>query len=173
MIIGPGGQIDVTDRPARQAGVVSVANFDIALSALRDALETIQIGNFPATQPVSGPLTDAQLRANTVPISGTLTANQGSAGSADWKVKDSYLTDESLASQVGAGAVLTFTFSASRELIWVRAQGGNAFAKVTGTPANSDGIYCEDGVPQPITVRATVVKVWAPPGVTVYMWGYA
>lgn len=30
---------------------------------------TVNVGNFPATQPVSGPLTDAQLRAGAVPVS--------------------------------------------------------------------------------------------------------
>jgi hypothetical protein len=36
------------------------------------ALETIQVGNFPASQAVTGPLTDAQLRAVAVPVSGTV-----------------------------------------------------------------------------------------------------
>lgn len=48
------------------------------------ALETIQVGNFPATQAVTGPLTDTQLRASavpvsvsgTVPVSGPLTDTQ-------------------------------------------------------------------------------------------------
>ena len=38
---------------------------------------TVAVSNFPATQPVSGPLTDAQLRASPVPVSGTVTANLG------------------------------------------------------------------------------------------------
>ena len=33
---------------------------------------SVTVSNFPATQPVSGPLTDAQLRATAVPISGTV-----------------------------------------------------------------------------------------------------
>ena len=32
---------------------------------------SVSVSNFPATQPVSGPLTDAQLRATAVPVSGT------------------------------------------------------------------------------------------------------
>ncbi len=35
------------------------------------ALETVSIANFPGIQPVSGPLTDAQLRGAAVPVSGT------------------------------------------------------------------------------------------------------
>jgi hypothetical protein len=38
---------------------------------------SVSVSNFPATQPVSGPLTDTQLRATPVPISGTVTANAG------------------------------------------------------------------------------------------------
>lgn len=34
--------------------------------------QTINVGNFPATQAVTGPLTDAQLRATPVPVSGTV-----------------------------------------------------------------------------------------------------
>jgi hypothetical protein len=35
---------------------------------------TISVNNFPASQPVTGPLTDAQLRATPVPVSGSVTA---------------------------------------------------------------------------------------------------
>lgn len=37
---------------------------------------TVAVSNFPATQPVSGPLTDTQLRALAVPVSGPLTDAQ-------------------------------------------------------------------------------------------------
>lgn len=37
---------------------------------------TVAVSNFPATQPVSGPLTDTQLRATAVPVSGPLTDAQ-------------------------------------------------------------------------------------------------
>ncbi len=37
---------------------------------------TVSVDNFPATQPVTGPLTDAQLRATSVPVSGPLTDAQ-------------------------------------------------------------------------------------------------
>lgn len=38
---------------------------------------TIAVSNFPATQPVSGPLTDAELRATPLPVSGTVTITDG------------------------------------------------------------------------------------------------
>jgi hypothetical protein len=37
--------------------------------------DSVEVTNFPASQAVTGPLTDAQLRAVAVPVSGTLTAN--------------------------------------------------------------------------------------------------
>lgn len=40
------------------------------------ALEVISVANFPASQPVTGPLTDAQLRAAAVPVSGPITDAQ-------------------------------------------------------------------------------------------------
>jgi len=59
---------------------VSVSNFP----ATQPVSGTVAVSNFPATQPVSGtvtasgPLTDTQLRATPVPVSGTVTANAGS-----------------------------------------------------------------------------------------------
>jgi len=61
--------------------VISSGEVSLDASTLA-ALETVQVGNFPATQPVSGtvtantglsqPVTDAQLRATPVPVSGTV-----------------------------------------------------------------------------------------------------
>lgn len=38
---------------------------------------TVDVGNFPLTQAVTGPLTDAELRATPVPVSGTVTITDG------------------------------------------------------------------------------------------------
>lgn len=43
---------------------------------LRASAVPVSVSNFPATQAVSGPLTDAQLRASAVPVSGPLTDAQ-------------------------------------------------------------------------------------------------
>jgi hypothetical protein len=58
------------------AGTVGVSNMIPAVetgiakdATLTDGAQKTQVTNFPATQPVSGPLTDAQLRASAVPIS--------------------------------------------------------------------------------------------------------
>lgn len=74
----------LTDGQLR-ASAVPVSGTVALDSASLAALETtgVAVSNFPATQPVSGtvtatgPLTDAQLRASAVPISGTVTANVG------------------------------------------------------------------------------------------------
>jgi hypothetical protein len=44
--------------------------------------QTINVGNFPASQPVTGPLTDAQLRATPVPVSGTVSVSSTGTGTA-------------------------------------------------------------------------------------------
>jgi hypothetical protein len=53
-------EADVVDRAARLLGHVTV-----------DALPAVAVSNFPSSQAVTGPLTDAQLRATAVPVSGT------------------------------------------------------------------------------------------------------
>jgi hypothetical protein len=50
-----------------------------ASGRLRTVLEgtpAVSVSNFPASQPVTGPLTDVQLRASNVPVSGPLTDTQ-------------------------------------------------------------------------------------------------
>lgn len=60
--------------------VASIVATDGTMQSILTALGTplqeggnVSVTNFPATQPVSGPLTDAQLRATAVPVSGTVT----------------------------------------------------------------------------------------------------
>src|SRR3954466_4114731 len=59
-----------------------------ASGRLRTVVEgtpAVSVSNFPGSQPVTGPLTDAQLRAAAVPVSGTVTAN---VGTGPWPVTD-------------------------------------------------------------------------------------
>ena len=63
---GNGGAID-QGAPGAAAWPVAIADGT-----------AISVNNFPVTQPVSGPLTDTQLRAEAVPVSGTVVANVGS-----------------------------------------------------------------------------------------------
>lgn len=98
---GGGGATDVTDRAGRLLGKVTVDNLpatqpvsgSVSITgtvpvsgtfwqATQPVSGSVSVSNFPATQPVSGtvtantgltqPLTDAQLRATAVPVSGTV-----------------------------------------------------------------------------------------------------
>lgn len=89
-------------------------------------------------------------------------------------VRDDYQAGEVLADQNGAGAVLTFTFSAAVQLVVVTAKGTNLTARADpfgGIPSGGQGIVCDDGVPTYIPVTATVVKVFAPSGMAVTVFG--
>jgi hypothetical protein len=90
--------------PVADAGVRD--KLDITLSALRDAIVNavnaleaisavvsgaVSVTNFPATQLVAGPLTNGELRAAPVPVSGTVTVEGGGGGG-----DGDSLTDEEL-----------------------------------------------------------------------------
>lgn len=87
---------------------------------------------------------------------------------------ESFTDMEVLADQSGAGGVLTFTFASPMDLVWVRCSGGVGRASAAGAadPAASRGAYCEDGEPEPISVRTTTVRVFAGSGTIVSVWGY-
>ncbi len=88
---------------------------------------------------------------------------------------DAFTAGEVLADQSGAGAVLTFTFAAAQHLIWVLAQGDGLVARIDpfgGTPSATAGIPAFHETPVPLTVVATTIKVYAPTGTTVSVWGY-
>lgn len=88
--------------------------------------------------------------------------------------EDIYTGGEVLADQAGAGAVQTFTFSAPVQLVCCLASGVSGTARFDpfgGTPSATQGIPCDFGVPTPVPVQATIVKVYAPAGLTVSVWG--
>lgn len=77
--VSTSGTVDVTDRGGRALGLITAVNLDIALSALRDAIvktgatsKTLaDVVAALASIAVTGPLTDTQLRAAGVPVTGT------------------------------------------------------------------------------------------------------
>ncbi len=87
------GDVDISDRAGRLLGHVIVDSMPAGSAALTDAElradpVAVEVSNYPAsqavtgafyqtTQPVSGPATDAQMRAAPIPISGTVTVNVG------------------------------------------------------------------------------------------------
>lgn len=90
--------------------------------------------------------------------------------------KDDYQSGEVLADQTGAGAVLTFTFSSAVQLVVVDANGATTdIARADpfgGTPAATTGIPCRDEVPTYMPVTTTSIKIFAPSGMAVSVYGY-
>jgi len=153
----------LTDAQLR-AAALAVSGTVALDSATLAALETINsiisgsvaVTNFPATQAVTGPITDAQLRASKVTVA------------------DDYQGGEVLADQAGVGGVLTFTFTSAVQLVVVHARGLNLVARADpfgGVPASSQGIICGDDIPTYIPVATSSVKVFAPAGMTVTVHG--
>lgn len=103
-------------------------------------------------------LTDTQLRAAAV------------------ATKDDYQAGEVLADQTGANNVLTFTFASPVQLVVVDANGSATdIARADpfgGTPSAALGVPCRDEVPTYMPTTTTVVKVWAPAGMVVSVYGY-
>lgn len=89
-------------------------------------------------------------------------------------VADDYQALEVLADQAGAGAVLTFTFSAAVQLVVVHAVGASLVARATTTqtPTAALGLRCPDDTPTFLPVTTTTVRVFAPAGMSVTVAGY-
>lgn len=90
---------------------------------------------------------------------------------------DDYTAAEYLAEQSGSGGVLTFTFSAQVQQVWVdmAAMVATDVGRVRvdgGNPTVSLGSPLRDQTPLPITANTATVKVLAPAGSTVNCWGY-
>jgi hypothetical protein len=158
--------VDVTDRAGRLLGRVgvdiltggSLGDGALAKDATLANVLTRQSDGTQKTQVTSLPA-----------VTGTVTANQGGA---PWTTNDNFTAFEALADQAGSNGVLTFTFSSAVDLIWVQSNGGTSRAVVgSQTPSATLGAYCADGTPLPIPIHATVVKVYAPNGATVSVWG--
>lgn len=91
--------------------------------------------------------------------------------------RDKYLSGEVLADQAGSGAVLTFTFASPVDLVFVHGKSGSGNLTLRadpfgGTPSASQGIPSDDGSPLPLPVTTDTVRVYAPNGMTVTVWGY-
>lgn len=149
--------------------LAALENVTAAVSGAVTVSGTVAVSNFPATQPVSGTVGIS----GTVPVSGPLTDAQLRA--ANVRVADKFTAGEVLADRPGANGVLTFTFGAAVDLIWVRVDGGTTNGRIDpfgGTPTAAQGIVAEPGIPVPVTVSGSSVAVWAPAGCTVSVHGY-
>lgn len=82
------------------------------------------------------------------------------------------VSGEALSDQSGADAVLTFTFSDFVDSVLVLSQGGDSRADpFGGAPTAARGRPCLDGVPTQVEIRTLVVRVYAPTGSTISVWG--
>lgn len=90
------------------------------------------------------------------------------------QVSDYYQNLEILPDWSGTGSSTTITFTTMPKLIWLVSRGGpSRVTPPSQTPTASLGIYCDDGVPQPITWQTNSLKVYTPAGATVTAWGYS
>lgn len=154
-----GSTVAVSNFPATQ--VVSATDLDIRnLSSAQDSVTVT--GTVAVDQPVEvmgtqlDALTDTQLRASPVDVS------------------DDYALGEVLPDQTGANNVLTFTFSQPVVSFWVAVVGDAGYVKIDhygGTPSASSGIPVGAGGVLPIPEPTTSVKVFAPTGLVVTLWG--
>lgn len=89
-------------------------------------------------------------------------------------VNDDYALGEVLDDQSGADSDLEFTFTQPVVSFWVAVMGSSGIAKVDhygGTPSPTHGIPVVSGTALPIPEPASVVRVYAPVGVVVTVWG--
>ena len=110
---------------------------------------SVSVSNFPVTQPVSGPLTDAQLRATAVPVSGTFFQATQPVSAASLPLPTGAATETTLA------AVNTKLTSVSRTPNFLRPTGVNgtiaagtfsmSFASVGTADATVGGMVLKPG----------------------------
>jgi hypothetical protein len=148
---------------------------------------SVSVNNFPVNQVISG----------TVGVQGFDGTNKASNNN-PVPVFDDYYSAEYLPDQTNTNptsSVLTFSFSSPVQLVWVFMRGAsiNDEGRVTvgvdsgttdgtpvpgvtdpvvQTPSQNTGTVLQDQTPTPITVVANSVKVFAPVGARVTVYGY-
>lgn len=101
----------------------------------------------------------------------------GSSASTPSFVRDTYAECESLADQTAGLIAMEFSFSAPVQLLYVRGKTAEGLSECRvqtsgGLPAANVGIPCDDGVATAIPVETQLVKVYAPEGMQVSVWGF-
>jgi hypothetical protein len=119
--------------------------------------------------------TGASLAVDTGLIQPTTPADTQPVSIADTvSVRDDFAGGEILPDQTGANDVLTFTFSEQVDSFWVAVVGNEGVVKVHhygGTPSATSGIPVAAGGVMPFSEPATTVRVFAPTGLIVTVWG--
>lgn len=162
-------RIDITISALRNAiagtgaGAKTLADLHTALLGLEQVTVGLDQASLDALEQITAVLA----------AGGAVTANQGTAGSQEWAVKDQLDGFEALDDQTGNGTVRTFTFGSDVELVWVRVVGGIGRAAPAGPdPSASKGVYCAADEPTPITCVTDELRVFAPNGTTISVWGF-
>jgi len=176
------GTVAVSNAPASpETGLAKDATLTARLPAALDADGGVKahVQNFPATQPISGtvmvenptanPETGLAKVTDIQAVRDRLPAALESDGAL--KVADVFTGGEALPDQTGDGTVKTFTFASPVDLVWVRSAVAARADPFGGTPTATTGIPCAADEPNPMSVRASSVKVFAASG-TVSVWGY-
>jgi len=117
---------------------------------------------FQATQPVSGPLTDAQLRATAVPVSGTVAATQGTSP---------WVTSATQSGAWNVGQTGTWTVqpgNTANTTPWLAtiSQGGNSATVSAAGALKVDGSAVTQPVSGTVAVSGTVTTTNASVGAT-------
>ncbi len=150
---------------------LQIARLDQLIANQTNGTQKTQISNQINTTVSGTVITQA---SGVTTISGLV--NQGAD---TWKVKDDFQQGEILPDQPGTNGVLTFTFSAPVDFIWIT-DTGTVTANVSradpfgGVPSVSVGIPVFNQAPTPINVTParSIIKLFAPTGSNIAMYGY-
>lgn len=117
---------------------------------------------FQATQPVSGPLTDTQLRATPVPVSGTVTANFGTIAGVATEVTLTSLNTKVTAVDTGAVVVASSALPTGAATAALQTQPGVDIGDVTiNNASGASAVNIQDGG-NSITVDGTFWQATQP-----------
>lgn len=142
---GVGGSVTVSNFPAIQA-VSQSGTWSMGRTwSLGSSTDSVNVGNFPTSQAVSiaapvavtGPLTDTQLRATPVPVSGTVSANISGAVSQSgvWSVGRTWALGSGTDSVTVSGTVaVSNSVAVTGPLtdVQMRASSGTTLEKILG-----------------------------------------
>jgi hypothetical protein len=106
----------------------------------------VDVSNFPLTYPVTGPLTNTELRLTAVPVSGTVTADQGTS---PWVISGTVATVPgsigiaavSRIAVTNTGAVTLSLSNAAKTQVIIYNEGGTLFVKFGASASLTDNTY--------------------------------
>jgi hypothetical protein len=167
-----GGYHDVKVTPSGALTVEAQLTAPVTVQGAVTVDGIVLVGNFPAEYPLPTAQVDQLKPLAVQPVSGSVSVSNFPTAV---NSQDAYSAQEDLDDQAGNGGVLTFTFTAPVQLVYVYARSSLGLSQArasTGTPTDSRGMVCDDGVPTAIPVTTGVMRVFAPTGMTVSVSGF-